>query len=56
MEFIQWMIAENPWIAGLAIFWLPWPAAFACYWVADRTAHMIVRLIEVLWLGYSTRS
>lgn len=56
MEFVQWMIAVNPWIAAMAIFWLPWPAAFAVYWAADRTAHMIVRLVEVLWFGDSTRS
>lgn len=56
MEFLQWMIVENPWITAMAILWLPWPTALAIYGVADSAARLVAYVIEVLLMALSSKS
>lgn len=37
----------SPWVAAIAIVWLPWPLAFAACWLADILAELLVKALRL---------
>lgn len=47
MESFLAFAESNPWLAAMAMFWLPWPTAFAVCWIADVIAGFVLRLLRL---------